>query len=451
MSTEPAAFARPLPTLLANLACLGVLAAGTPPFVFLVGTSLDGRRSSVLASFAIEAAIVLFVLLPAVVRGLPRLHRELLVRRSRWLAIAVAVNALALVAFAAPAAAPRFAPLVANPVITVESVGPRMMAYGLGWLPAARRILVTHTHDPNGRGYTILDAGSGAVVGEAPYPALNYKPPTIVPRLDLAIVPETITESGPPALTHFVNLATGSEWNRPANDVVVFRATYDPRIDRLYVLDKTNLRLYRMSPEEFVAGDFAKVTTWDMDPILSFEEVELDPNDVDRVFVRGDVSTRVATLDTTSGELRFLRVALGVWDLSADGARKRLYASRSYAGTLAVIDTESFRVVRDVWVGGVPRVVAYLPGVNLIAVGLFTGARLVFLDPDDFSVKARLATCAQVRDAFFDAPGEAFYFSDACGVHRVRFGAALAAPPSTLPSATPILDGVGAKESEGKP
>ncbi len=441
MPTDSATARHPARTVLANLACLGVLAAGTPPFVFLVGTSLDGRRSSVLASFAIEAAIVLFGLLPAVVRGLPRLHRELLVRRSRSLAIAVAVNALALAAFAVPAAAPRVAPLLANPAIEVGSVGPRMMAYGLGWLPAARRILVTHTHDPNGRGYTILDAGTGTVVGEAPYPALNYKPPTIVPRLDLAIVPETITESGPPALTHFVNLATGSEWNRPANDVVVFRATYDPRIDRLYVLDKANLRLYRMSPDEFVAGEFARATTWDMDPILSFEEVELDPNDVDRVFVRGDVSTRVATLDTTTGELRFLRVVLGVWDLSADGARRRLYASRSYAGTLAVIDTESFRVVRDVWVGGVPRVVAYLPGVDLIAVGLFTGARLVFLDPDDFAVKARIATCAQVRDAVFDAPSRELYFSDACGVHRVRFDGGSEPARSTLPATPPMLAG----------
>lgn len=432
---------RPLVHVLANLASLGVLAAGAPPFVFLVGTSLDGRRSSVLASFAIEALVVTMLLVPAIVRGLPRLHRELLVRRSRALAIAVSANALALVVFAVPAAAPRFQPLLASSDIHVESVGPTMMAYGLGWLPSAERILVTHTHDPNGRGYTILDAASGAVVGQAPYPALNYKPPTIVPRLDLAIVPETITESGPPALTHFVNLANGSEWNRPANDVVVFRATYDPRIDRLYVLDKTNLRLFRMSPEEFLAGDFAKATTWDMDPILSFEEVELDPGDVDRIFVRGDVSTRVATLDTTTGEMRFLRVALGVWDLSADGRRHRLYASRSYAGTLAVIDTESLRVVRDVWVGGVPRVVAYLPGVELVAVGLFTGARLVFLDPEDFSVKARIATCAQVRDAFFDAPSRALYFSDACGVHRVRFGAAEAPARSTLSARTPILGG----------
>jgi len=437
----PAATDRPFRTVLANLACLGVLAAGTPPFVFLVGTSLDGRRASVLASFAIEAAIVVLALLPAIVRGLPHLHRELLVRRSRVLAVAVGVNALALVGFGVPAAAPRFSPLVPNPSIEVDGVGARMTAYGLGWLPAAKRILVTHTHDPNGRGYTILDAVSGQVVGKAPYPALNYKPPTIVPRLDLAIVPETITESGPPALTHFVNLATGTEWNRPANDVVVFRATYDPRIDRLYVLDKTNLRLYRMSPEEFLAGEFAKATTWDMDPILSFEEVELDPGDVNRVFVRGDVSTRVATLDTTTGEMRFVRVALGVWDLSADGARRRLYASRSYAGTLAVIDTENLRVVRDVWVGGVPRVVAYLPGVELIAVGLFTGARLVFLDPDDFSVKARIATCAQVRDAFFDAPSEALYFSDACGVHRVRFGSEPAPPRSTRLAAPPILAG----------
>ena len=59
---------RPLVHVLANLASLGVLAAGAPPFVFLVGTSLDGRRSSVLASFAIEALVVTMLLVPAIVR-----------------------------------------------------------------------------------------------------------------------------------------------------------------------------------------------------------------------------------------------------------------------------------------------------------------------------------------------------------------------------------------------
>ncbi|MFH1539724.1 MAG: hypothetical protein ABIH66_12275 [bacterium] len=386
-----------------------------------------GPRALIIAAVAVLLGLLIEKFLPGhgIIWSLRHFFSKVLLANSRlkllWLFVLIVFCS-----FWVPALFPMFLPEKTIEGLSVEKihdVGPFDMAL----LPDGRGLFMVFAHMPErgDRKRGVMKIDFTGKENKKTFIKIREDHAcflTVVPELNVSIVHSNARVGGRKRLlTYFIDLAEMKALKRYERGFrYLIRSTYDPQTQKIYLIDKKRT-LVEMPVKDFIEGRMSNKRTFALDDVGGFEQALLHPDKKDRIFCRGEAGNYISELDLATGKTRNVYLPWGHWDIALDPKRKRLYVARMLKNAVSVIDYESMTHVRDLFVGGMPRSVLDLGPLNAFAVGQYCGKKIRIYDAETFRLLFQIKTCTKVRKLLYDEGNRHLYFSDACGLKRIRF------------------------------
>lgn len=363
------------------------------------------------------------------------------ISRGPWGAIAFAAVGAVLIVRRHPvlamvlAAIPAFGSMLpaVKPPVTSEGLVARLWienlsslggAYSVIWAPGQDTVVTTHAHTNALSGATVYTPLAPAFAPMATDGALwgsSFPGAVVVHEMPDGT---RVRPGGPfgTSVSHFYDLVSGT-WSSRTEKAKYRWSTWVAATRTLVVIEQTSPAptIHGFDPDAFTAGGAPR---WSYRvPIFSLEEARPDPDDPAVLYCRGDAGLgKVARLDTRTGEITWGHTHIPwVWSIEPDRRRPVLYLSHPFAGQTDVVDRRTMQVVDTFETGGMPRSIAHLSDLDLLAVGQYMGHQVAIFAPDGgWHQIASIPACQRVRAVSYDAQDRLLYYADSCGAHRAH-------------------------------